>query len=271
MALLAEEATAKGVFIFAPEMMFDFVLIAAIIIMVYVMIQRARAGLPVRDIRRIAGLEAIDEALGRATEMGRPVHYTPGMSSFGAQMYAGLAVLSYVAKMAAEYDTKLIVTTRRPQIHPVATEIVKQSYLEAGRPDAFNQDDIRFLSSGQFSYTAAVIGMFQRERPAANLMIGYWMAESLVLAEAGAQAGCLQIAADTNIYQIHFFIATCDYTLIGEELYAASAYLSKDPMLVGTIVAQDTMKMVIGALVIIGSIWATLKGDAQGLIDFLSL
>ncbi len=270
MTLLAEAAP-KGVFIFAHEMMWDCILILSLFGLVFAMIQRARAGLPIPPIRRIAGLEALDEAIGRATEMGKPIHFSPGMSGFGSEMYAGLATLSYVAKLAAQYDTKLIVTTRRPYIHPVASEIVKQSYLEAGRPDAYNPEDIRYVSEWQFSYTAALMGIFQREKPAANLMIGYWMAEALVIAEAGAQAGCIQIGANTNIFQIHFFIVTCDYTLIGEELFAASAYLSKDPMLTGTVVAQDMMKLVIGALVVIGTILATVKGDAQGLIDLLSL
>ncbi|MGB4025153.1 MAG: DUF6754 domain-containing protein, partial [Bacillota bacterium] len=140
LTLLAEEAP-KGILFFAPEMFWDFILIASLFVLVFWMIQRARAGLPIPQIRRIAGLEAIDEALGRATEMGKPIHFSPGMSTFGSEMYAGLAVLSYVAKMAAQYDTKMIVTTRRPQIHPVAAEIVKQAYLEAGRPDAYNPDD----------------------------------------------------------------------------------------------------------------------------------
>lgn len=268
---LSAAAPKKGVLFFAPEMFWDFIFIALLFFFVYVMIQRARAGLPIPPIRRIAGLEAIDEAIGRATEMGKPVHYSPGMSDFGPQMYAGLAVLSYVAKLAAQYDTRLIVTIRRPQIHPVASEIVKQAYLEAGRPDAFNPEEVRYVSDWQFSYTAAVMGIFQREKPAANLMIGYWMAEALVLAEAGAQAGCIQIGANTNTFQIHFFIVTCDYTLIGEELYAASAYLSKEPMLTGTVVAQDMLKIVVAALILVGTVWATIKGNANSLVNFLSL
>jgi len=264
-------APQEGVFIFAPEMLWDFIFIALLFFLVYVMIQRVRAGLPVPPIRRIAGLEAIDEAIGRATEMGKPVHYSPGMSGFGSEMYAGLAVLAYVAKLAAQYDTRLIVTIRRPQIHPVASEIVKQAYLEAGRPDAYNPEEVRYASDWQFSYTAAVMGIFQREKPAANLMIGYWMAEALVLAEAGAQAGCIQVGANTNVFQIHFFIVTCDYTLIGEELFAASAYLSKEPMLTGTVVAQDMLKIIVGVLILIGTIWATVKGNAKDLINFLSL
>ena len=200
------------------------------------MIQRARVGLPIPEIRKIAGLEAIDEALD-ARQDGQTGPLFTWYERVRLRNVRGTCRLSYVAKMAAQYDTRLIVTTRRPYIHPVASDIVKQSYLEAGRPEAFNPEDIRYVSEWQFvSHTAAVMGIFQREKPAANLLIGYWMAESLVLAEVGAQAGCIQIGANTNIFQIHFFIVTCDYTLIGEELFAASAYLSKDPMLTGTVV-----------------------------------
>jgi len=269
--LLLAAPAPQGVLIFAPEMFWDFIFIALLFAVVFVMIQRARSGLPVPAIRRLPGLEALEEAIGRATEMGKPIHYSPGMSSFGPETYAGLAVLSYVAKVAAQYDTKLIVTIRRPQVHPVALEIVKQAYLEAGRPDAFNRDDVRYVSDWQFSYTAAVLGILKREKPAANLLIGYWMAEALTLAEAGAEAGCIQVGANTNVFQIHFFIVACDYTLIGEELFAASAYLSKEPMLTGTVVAQDMAKYLFGILIVIGSIWATLAGDAKALVQFLSL
>lgn len=268
--VLAGEAPAKGILFFAPEMFWDFVLVALLFILVYVMIRRANAGLPIPRIRKIAGLEAIDEAIGRATEMGRPVHFTPGMSGFSPETYAALATLSYVAKTAAQYDTRLIVTNRQPMVHPVASEIVRQAYLEAGRPDAFNQDDVRYLSDWQFSYTSAVLGIFQREKPAANLMFGYWMAEALILGEAGAEAGCIQVGANTNVFQIHFFIVTCDYTLIGEEQFAASAYLSREPMLTGTVVAQDMVKILIGLLVLAGSVWATVAGNADKLVKFLS-
>lgn len=261
----------QGVAFFAKDMMWDAIFIAFLFVVIWVMIRRATAGLPVPPIRKIAGLDALDEAVGRATEMGRPIHYSPGMSEFAATTYAGLAVLGYVAKMAAEYDTKMITTVRRPLVHPVAQEIVKQAYLEAGKPDAYNEDDVRFVGEGQFVYTSAVMGILQREKPAANLLIGYWMAESLEIAEAGAQAGCIQIGANTNVFQIHFFIVTCDYTLIGEELFAAAAYLSKEPRLVGTVVAQDIAKIVTLALIIYGTIVASVTGSAKSLITFLSL
>jgi hypothetical protein len=72
--------------------------------------------------------------------------------------------------------------------------------------------------------------------------MGYFNAESLLLAETGASTGAIQVAGTDQYIQLPFFITTCDYTLIGEELYAASAYLSRDPRLLGSLRGQDVGK-----------------------------
>lgn len=207
-------------------------------------------------IRRIAGLDSIEEGLGRATEMGRPVHYTPGLSDITAdtapQTFAGLEILAHVTQLAAKYDTSLIVTIRQPNVYPMAEETVKQGYLSAGKPQSFTPDTVRFLSSEQFAYAAGVVGIFMREHVAANLMMGAFWAESLLFAEAGSQAGAIQIAGTAAMAQIPFFVAACDYTLIGEELYAGGAYLSQDRVKLGSIYGQDLIKAVVMGAIILG-------------------
>ncbi len=42
------------------------------------MINRARRGMKIPELYKVAGLDALDEAIGRCTEMGRPVHFAPG-------------------------------------------------------------------------------------------------------------------------------------------------------------------------------------------------
>lgn len=236
--------------------------------LVYYYLRRARAGLDMPEIRKISGLEAIDEAIGRATEMGRPVHYTPGSGSFSAEGFASLAVLGHVAKLTARYDTRIIVTTRSYIFQTVLDEVVRQSFLEAGRPDSYNPDDVRYLSGFQFAAAAATLGIFVRERVAANIMIGYFYAESLIFAEAGYQIGAIQVAGTTSASQLPFFIAACDYCLIGEEIFAAGAYLSKDPVLNGTVVAQDRMKQLLVALLVLGTIMAS-SGGTETLTQWL--
>jgi len=204
-------------------------------------------------VRKIPGLNAIEEAIGRATEMGKPVLYVPGIDDMNnIQTIASMVILGDVAKMTARYETPLIVPICRPFVVPVAEETVQQGYLNAGRPDAYNSDNVRYLSDEQFAFTAGVNGIMMREKPAANLYLGSFFAESLVLAETGFATGAIQVAGTANIHQLPFFVAACDFTLIGEELYAASAYLSREPKLLGTLKGSDLAKLLIMIVLIIG-------------------
>ncbi len=197
-------------------------------------------------IRRIAGLDELDEAVGRATEMGKPVLYVPGLSGMtDVATIAAINILGPVSKKVAEYDTRILVPNRDPIVMTVAQEVVKESFIEAGRPDAYRQDDVFFLTDSQFGFAAAVNGIMIREKPATNLFLGMFWAESLILAETGNMAGAIQIAGTDAVTQLPFFVAACDYTIMGEELYAASAYLSREPLLVGSLKVQDYAKVFI--------------------------
>ncbi|MFO8061933.1 MAG: DUF6754 domain-containing protein [bacterium] len=194
-------------------------------------------------LRKISGLDALDEAVGRATEMGKPILYVPGLSTMSdIATIASLNILGPVAKKVAEYESRIIVPNRDPIVMTVAKEVVKEAYTEAGRPDAYDENDVFFLTSSQFGYAAAVNGIMVREKPATNLFLGMFWAESLILSETGNTTGAIQIAGTDAVTQLPFFITSCDYTIIGEELYAASAYLSGEPVLMGSIKAQDYLK-----------------------------
>ena len=204
-------------------------------------------------VRRIAGIDAIEEAVGRATEMGRPVLYVPGVQDIDdIQTMAALVILESVARTAAQYETKMIVPTNYPVPFTLAQEMVKNGYLEAGRPEAYDPNSVRYITSEQFAYVAAINGIILRDRPAANLYLGPFFAESLILAETGFSTGAIQVAGTANVHQLPFLVVACDYTLIGEELYAASAYLSREPKLLSTLKGSDYMKVVIIFLLLLG-------------------
>ncbi len=211
-------------------------------------------------VRRIAGLSAIDDAVGRATEMGKPILYVPGTSYIDdVATIASLNILAEVAKKTAQYNTPLIVPNKDPIVYTVAREVVKESYNKVGRPDAFNPDSVYFITDSQFAYAAAVSGIMIREQPATNFLVGMFWAESLIMAESGASTGAIQIAGTDAITQLPFFITACDYTLIGEELYAASAYISRNPTLLAALKSQDYSKLVIVGVMLIATILALVK------------
>ncbi len=216
-------------------------------------ISKAKSGKKVY-VRPIAGIDAVDEAIGRATEMGRPILFVPGLGdSSQVATIAAFTILGRVARKVAEYQTRIIVPNYDPVVMTICQEVVKESYSSSGRPDDFNERDIYFVTQDQFPYTASVNGTMLRERPATNFYMGKFYAESLVLSETGFIAGSIQIAGTDELVQIPFFIAACDYTLMGEELYAASAYLSQEPQQLGTIKAQDWGKVVAIFLMLLGA------------------
>ncbi|MGH7130053.1 MAG: DUF6754 domain-containing protein, partial [Planctomycetaceae bacterium] len=219
---------------------------------VVVFIAMARSGISLK-VRRIAGLEAVDEAVGRATEMGRSCLYIPGIQDMNdIQTIAGITILSRVAQLVAEYDAKIEVPTSRALVMTTARETVQSSYLAAGRPDAYNEDNIYYVTDEQFGYVAYLSGHMVREKPAACFYLGSFFAESLILAETGNSIGAIQIAGTAQPAQLPFFVAACDYTLIGEEFFAASAYLSGDPDQLGSLKGQDVGKLIVAVLMLLG-------------------
>ncbi len=226
------------------------------LLLVFAIIQTRRKDV---YIRPIAGLHEIDNAIGRATEMGRPLMFVPGWGTLGdVCTISSMMILSQIAKKAAEFDIRLISPHCDYMVLPMAQEIVQSAYSEVGRSDAFDQNNIFYVSGDQFPFCAGVNGITVRERVATVFYMGYFNAEALLLTETGNQAGAVQIAATDAITQVPFFITTCDYTLIGEEFYAASAYLSRNLELVSMLKAQDYFKLVMVVVMVIGTILSSM-------------
>jgi hypothetical protein len=241
-------------------------LVATVIFVVLVLgfVHAARKGKSL-FIRKIAGLDAIDEAVGRCTEMGRPTLYIPGISTIAdVATIASLNILGQVARRVASYQARILVPNKDPIVFPVTQDVVKEAFVEAGYPHNYRPDDVYFVTTDQFAYAAAVCGTMVRERPGANLLLGMFAAESLVLAETGASVGAIQIAGTDAISQLPFFVTACDYTIIGEELYAASAYIGREPSLLGSLKGQDYYKLLCIAVIIIGVLAATAGLILQG-------
>ncbi|TVQ57406.1 MAG: hypothetical protein EA377_00935 [Phycisphaerales bacterium] len=215
-------------------------------------------------IRKIAGLEAVDEAVGRATEMGRPILFVPGIQDMNnIQTVAGITILSRIGRTAAEYDARIEVPTSRSLVMTTARETLESSFLSAGRPDAYHEDMSYYVTDEQFGYVAYLTGYMSREKPAACFYLGAFFAESLILAETGNSIGAIQVAGTAEPAQLPFFVAACDYTLIGEEFFAASAYLSGEPEQLGTLKGQDVGKIIGGLLIIVGCLLATAASVTQ--------
>jgi hypothetical protein len=209
------------------------------------------------EIRKIPGIDAIEDAIGRSAEQGRAISFSTGLTDISPTLYACLGVLEAITKKAAQYKLKLLVPQYSPEVMAVVEDTVRQAYRDVGKGSLFDPSAIKFLSSEQFAFASGYMGLIHREKPGAAFLFGAFAAESLILAEAGQQVGARQVAASVSPEQVAFFICTCEYTLIGEELFGASAYLSRDPVQVATVVAQDRVKLLFCIFILIGVVCAT--------------
>lgn len=222
-------------------------------------------------IRRIPGLDAIDDAVGRATEMGKPIIYDSGLGGFSSpQTIASMLILRSVAKKVAEFKAEIIYPAYDPVVLQVAEEMIASGFLDAGYPEDHKKDNCFFMVQDQFAFAAGLSGLIARKKPATALHFGYYAAESLLISEAGFAAGAIQVAGTTEATQLPFFITSCDYTLIGEELYAAAAYLSRDAQVLSNLKLSDYGKVIFGALFVLGTVMLTVNSDWTFFSDLLS-
>jgi len=174
------------------------------------------------SLRRIPALDAIDEAVGRATEMGGPVHFACGEGHltdlWAPMLIAGMSVGRHVLD---ELDI---------------------SY------------SLRYLSDNDYAWAAGTWEIFESEGVVSNIMAGGFSAMALPMVSVSAQYGHLQVAGTGAIAQLPWFAAVCDYAIIGEDLFAAGAYLSEDPVLISNIVVQDLVKTFTLIVIVLGLI-----------------
>src|SRR5215471_10765581 len=157
---------------FDPTRTNQLVAILLFLAFLIVNILRARGGASMY-IRPLAGLQALDEAIGRATEMGRPILYLPGlgdMSEVGT--LASITIMSRVAKKVADLGCSMQVPCYDPMVMAIMDGVAREAYQEAGRPDEYKPGSVHYVSAQQFAYVAAVTGIMLREHPAANIFMG---------------------------------------------------------------------------------------------------
>jgi hypothetical protein len=225
-------------------------------------------------VRKMPALDAIDEAVGRSTEMGRPVHITTGHHELTdpkatAAILASVSAINYVAKLTARNKTGLVVTSGGSSSLPLCDEAIRSAYIEEGVEEDYKPEMLIYAGGGVYPFAAACMGIFERQQAAANIMLCDLHGETMMLIEAAKKVGAITIAGTQNKWQMPVTAACADYAVIGEELFATGAYLSKDPVQLGSIAGQDLAKYVVTAIILVGIVLAN-AGMASVLKDFFA-
>jgi uncharacterized membrane protein len=251
-----------GVWIILDTKFIALLLLIASFALFYAYMRLAKGGMKIK-VRTFPAVAAIPEAIGRAAEMGKPVYYSTGMGQGtlnnqgnGPQTLAGISILGYATRLCAKSGVKITYFTPIADSLPLVEETMRTAYMAEGKPDDFDPTTAINFQNEQSPYLTASLGWIQREKPASSLLFGGFYYESVCIAEAGNTIGAMQIGGTANTHQLPFMIAACDYMLIMEELYAASAEISGNSDVIGSLRGEDILKFLVLIFLGVGVILA---------------
>ncbi len=234
------------------------------------------------SLRPIGAYDTLKRLLAQAAETGRPVHLSVGIGGIGdrstADTTAGLYILDYIAERAAISASPPIVTLANPTALPVAQDLLRRAYRRHGYPEEYNPARARFIApdplaytgatpnpavyaAGQndaFPYAAGTMRLLSQQPLIANVMVGLFGNEFLLLAETGAQRGLNQIGGTSATDVLPFVYTSVSNPLIGEEIYAGGAYLADRPAHISSLFAQDIMRWGLVGLMVVGIVLKSL-------------
>jgi hypothetical protein len=211
-------------------------------------------------LRRIRGFEILKGLMGRAVESGRMLHLSVGVGSMAnettADSLAGLSVLNYLAEQAAQTGVSPTISMADPTVMLYAQNAIRAAYTDNPTEAEEAYRNIRWIAPQPAAYAAGVMNILDLDDAEANVMVGNFGDEYLLMGETAARHEVAHIGGTSDPNTLPFIYASAQETLLGEEIYAAGAYLKRIPAHIGSLVSQDAMRWLV-ALVICGGILVT--------------
>lgn len=253
----------------------DLALLLLMIVTVYYYMDRALKGKTLPRIRVIPAVEAIYEGVGRSIETNKPVHFAMGAS--GGQLYsslvsmtlAALMILRHTVRLCARLGSRLIVhIPGQTESIPLVEGIVRDAYLEEGKPEMLRMEDLRYHGYSSTAFTQAVAGSYARDGVGLNVAVGIWYTDCVMPLEAAKIYGAMNVGGTSRWIMAYAFAMMTDYLLLGEELYAAGARVSENPVMVSGIASEEIGKYFIILIIIIGLILMAVGVDMSAIFAY---
>ena len=226
---------------------------AAILLLALTLWRRRSPG----SLRLIDAYERLNRSVGLAVENGTRLHISLGRGNLftarGGSALAGLAMLRRLAERTSVSDRPPIVTSGDASLAILSQDTLQSGYRVVGAEDQYRFTTGRLTGLTPFSYAAGTIPTIQDENVSANIFIGDFGAESALLAEASDRENTSLIAASDNLSAQSVFYASSQEPLIGEELFAAGAYVGAGASHEASLNVQDILRWLIILMIIIGA------------------
>lgn len=206
-------------------------------------------------LRPLHGYQALPAQLSRVIEEGQSLHLCLGSGGVGgsdtAVTLAGLAVLDGLAEESVATDISPLVTVADPTALIMAQDILRRAYIRQGNPKGYDPTFVRYVASAPLPYAAGVMDLLSGEDTSTNVMAGVFGTEAALIADEGARRGLAQIAGVADPAALSVLYPTVNHLAIGEEMFAAGAYLRGLPAHIASLPAQDIARAVLVVFILV--------------------
>lgn len=207
-------------------------------------------------LRRLPQIDVMDELVARSVEMKKELWFLSGGGTMtNAYELPGIlstfGICAYVTEQCAKYGAKIHHICRLPIAYNIHFEIMREAFEKAGKIEDFDPlETIIYIPSG--AGRPYVLNESWRRKPASAILCGSWYHQTIIFCEGLQRAGAMTLGGTDTTHNIPFMVAANNYSMIGEEMYAMSAYLSEDRTLASSLVGQDLGKYLVIAMTILG-------------------
>ncbi len=233
-------------------------LLALILLVVLTLL---RSKLPIA-LRKIDAYERLTRSVGLAVENGTRLHISLGRGSLfttrGASALAGLAMLHKLTERTSLSDRPPVVTAGDASLAILSQDTLQAGYRAAGAEDQYRYSTGRLTGLTPFAYAAGTIPVTRDEQVSTDIFLGDFGSESALMADAAERENASLIAASDSISAQSVFYATAQDPLIGEELFAAGAYVGAGTVHEASLTVQDVLRWLIILAILIGSAFKAL-------------
>lgn len=207
--------------------------------------------------REIPAFTRLRQAIGRVVEDGTRLHVSLGRGALAtpqsASALAGLVLLRRLAELTSAGDQPPIATSGDAAL-AILSQDTLQTGSQASAQGAYDPTAGRLTGLTPFSYAAGALPAICDENISTNVLIGNFGVEVGLLAEAAERANTFTLAASDNLTAQAVLFASVQEPLIGEELYAAGAYVDAGPLHAASLTVQDILRWLIIVVILVGAL-----------------
>ena len=237
-----------------------FILLCLGLILFYLLSDHSRAKLNLRGIQAFSHFK---REVDLAVEAGKRLHISLGRGNIndlqGGAAFIGLTILDRCARAASNSDRPPVTTSGDGVITILSQDTLRSTYRSLGTMERYDPTNARLTGLTPMAYAAGAMPTIHDEQISANIFAGHFGTEIALLTEAGERNRSLTVAGSDSLPAQAVLYVTSDEPLLGEELYAAGAYLGAGAAHSASLRMQDIVRWVLVVAIVIGAILKLLR------------